>query len=173
MDEEWIRSILFILYPSAVILPDVRLEYTSSGGSSMVSRTRRQRPGRLFHWVTGILALCLLGIFGYQWWINRDRINQVDAAVEKLAGAQLSRAETRADDWKAHPLDWPQWRGIHRDGVAPAQELIDTWPANGPPILWRADGGGGFSSLAISEGRLVTLFQDGQNEEVLCLATEE
>jgi len=36
--------------------------------------------------------------------------------------------------------DWPQWRGANRDGVATASpRLLDTWPAEGPPLLWKSD----------------------------------
>ena len=55
-------------------------------------------------------------------------------------------------------IDWPQWRGPNRDGVNPEKNLLENWPADGPKLLWRASGvGGGFSSIAISEGVLYTI----------------
>jgi len=55
-------------------------------------------------------------------------------------------------------IDWPQWRGPNRDGVNPEKNLLETWPEGGPKLLWRASGvGGGFSSVATSEGVLYTL----------------
>ena len=28
--------------------------------------------------------------------------------------------------------DWPQWRGIDRDGRSPEKDLLEEWPAGGP-----------------------------------------
>ena len=55
-------------------------------------------------------------------------------------------------------IDWPQWRGPNRNGVNPEKNLLEKWPEGGPKLLWRANGiGGGFSSVATSEGVLYTL----------------
>src|SRR5262245_38178479 len=69
--------------------------------------------------------------------------------------------------------DWPQWRGPRRDGVASGEGLQTDWPEDGPPVLWTARGGEGFSSLAIADGRLITIVQDGGDEVVLCLDAEK
>ena len=45
-----------------------------------------------------------------------------------------------------------QWRGPERDGTYPENNLREEWPANGPSMLWSADGiGTGFSS-PVSDG---------------------
>jgi outer membrane protein assembly factor BamB len=38
--------------------------------------------------------------------------------------------------------DWPQWRGLKRDGTSAERGLLKTWPAAGPPLAWRATGAG-------------------------------
>lgn len=54
--------------------------------------------------------------------------------------------------------EWPGWRGPNRDAVARESGLLSKWPEAGPPLAWKASGlGGGFSSLAISGGRIYTL----------------
>jgi outer membrane protein assembly factor BamB len=54
--------------------------------------------------------------------------------------------------------DWTQWRGPNRDGHSAETGLLQEWPANGPPPLWRATGAGtGYSSFSSSNGRLFTL----------------
>lgn len=61
--------------------------------------------------------------------------------------------------------DWPQWRGVHRDGRSAETGLLRQWPEGGPPLAWRASGlGGGFSSVAVVAGRIYTLgdLEDGQ-----------
>jgi outer membrane protein assembly factor BamB len=52
---------------------------------------------------------------------------------------------------------WPQWRGVLRDGVATDTGLLKSWPAEGPPLAWKTVGlGGGFSGVAIVDGRIFT-----------------
>ena len=64
--------------------------------------------------------------------------------------------------------DWPQWRGPNRDGRSAETGLLKDWPAGGPPLAWRATGAGeGYSSFAVSNGRLFTLGARGGNEYVI------
>ena len=56
--------------------------------------------------------------------------------------------------------DWPQWRGPNRDGIAPASpKLLDTWPKEGPPLLWKSDWipacqEGGTGSPIVADGKV-------------------
>jgi outer membrane protein assembly factor BamB len=62
--------------------------------------------------------------------------------------------------------DWPQILGPNRDGRAAADEkLTDSWPKDGPPVLWQRDVGGGFSGLAVA-GDTAILFHRVDDEEV-------
>ncbi|MGA2588423.1 MAG: PQQ-binding-like beta-propeller repeat protein [Bryobacteraceae bacterium] len=64
--------------------------------------------------------------------------------------------------------DWPQWRGLNRDGISPETGLLDSWPKDGPPLLWKIQGlGEGYSSAALSGGRLYIQGQHGDEEYVL------
>ncbi|HEX8495534.1 MAG TPA: PQQ-binding-like beta-propeller repeat protein [Pyrinomonadaceae bacterium] len=64
--------------------------------------------------------------------------------------------------------DWPQWRGPNRDGISKETGLLKQWPAEGPPLVWKATGAGrGYSSLAIARGRLFTLGLRGDREHVI------
>lgn len=66
--------------------------------------------------------------------------------------------------------DWPQWRGAHRDGVSRETGLMDSWPADGPPLAWRARGlGSGYSTVSITDGRVFTLGADRTAEYVIAL----
>ncbi|MCX6905071.1 MAG: PQQ-binding-like beta-propeller repeat protein [Verrucomicrobia bacterium] len=67
--------------------------------------------------------------------------------------------------------DWPCYRGPNHDGVS-TDRILKQWPANGPPVLWRVPLTNGFSSLAVSQGRaltLVTRVTGGTTQEV-CVA---
>ena len=64
--------------------------------------------------------------------------------------------------------DWPQWRGPRRDGVSTERGLLKSWPNGGPPLAWKAAGAGeGYSSFAVSGGRLFTLGARAEREFVV------
>lgn len=64
--------------------------------------------------------------------------------------------------------NWPQWRGANRDGISKETGLLKQWPAAGPPLAWKTTGaGGGYSSFAISNGRLFTMGLRANREYVV------
>src|SRR2546421_13080481 len=63
------------------------------------------------------------------------------------------------------PGEWPQWRGPNRDGISKETGLLKQWPANGPPLVWKANGAGqGYSTLSVANGRLYTMGLRGDRE---------
>jgi outer membrane protein assembly factor BamB len=65
--------------------------------------------------------------------------------------------------------DWPGYRGANRDGISQETGLIKTFPAEGPKAEWRVNLGDGYSGIAISDGRIYTMFSQGDDEFVVCL----
>lgn len=64
--------------------------------------------------------------------------------------------------------DWPQWRGANRDGISKETGLMKQWPADGPPLVWKANGAGrGYSTMAIANGRIYTMGLRGDREFVI------
>jgi len=64
--------------------------------------------------------------------------------------------------------NWPQWRGPNRDGISKETGLLKQWPAEGPPLVWKATGAGrGYSSFSISNGKLYTMGLRGDREFVI------
>jgi outer membrane protein assembly factor BamB len=64
--------------------------------------------------------------------------------------------------------EWNQWRGPNRDGVSKETGLLKQWAAEGPPLAWKAQGAGaGYSSLAVSGGRIYTMGLRGDREYVI------
>ncbi|MFN9368997.1 MAG: PQQ-binding-like beta-propeller repeat protein [Planctomycetia bacterium] len=54
--------------------------------------------------------------------------------------------------------DWPTFRGPGRTAVAPDTDLLETWPPEGPKLVWESAGvGRGYAGLAIAGGRIYTL----------------
>jgi len=53
---------------------------------------------------------------------------------------------------------WPTFRGPQRTGNSHDTGLLEKWPEAGPELLWQTAGAGrGYSSLAISGGKIYTL----------------
>jgi len=63
--------------------------------------------------------------------------------------------------------DWPQWRGLGRDGIS-TETVNAAWPDSGPTMLWRAAVGVGFSSVAISHGRACTIGNTNGQDTIWC-----
>jgi outer membrane protein assembly factor BamB len=125
------------------------------------------RSGRVSTWLIAVLVLAFAGLAGYQSW-HRGRAQ----ADPELLHALEHEALNTADVPLGQPGDWPQWRGPRRDGIASETKLLTQWPENGPRMLWKAESGSGFSSMAVADGRLFTLVRRGETEIVLCLDAE-
>ena len=63
-------------------------------------------------------------------------------------------------------IDWPRWRGTDFNGISHETAWSTAWPADGPKPLWKTSVGTGFSSLAISGGRLYTLGNQNGTESI-------
>lgn len=50
--------------------------------------------------------------------------------------------------------DWPQWLGPQRDGVWRETGIVEAFPPDGLPVLWRVAVGSGYSGPAVSDGRV-------------------
>jgi len=66
-------------------------------------------------------------------------------------------------------VGWPQFRGPAGDGHAPAVEIIDAFPAAGPPVLWTRELGQGYSGFAVAGGRAYTQTQSLYEQSLVCL----
>jgi len=63
--------------------------------------------------------------------------------------------------------DWPQILGPSRNGIAAEDErLADTWPAAGPPVVWKRECGSGYAGLAVAAHTAVLFHRVGDREVV-------
>jgi outer membrane protein assembly factor BamB len=70
--------------------------------------------------------------------------------------------------------DWPQWRGPLRDGVSRESGLLSAWPAGGPKLVLTATGlGDGFSSVAVTGGRIFTMGDVAGGQHVIALGQKD
>lgn len=65
--------------------------------------------------------------------------------------------------------DWPQWRGPDQNGISKETGWSAKWPASGPKQLWKAQVGQGYSSFAVSSGRVYTTGNEKDQETIFCL----
>lgn len=54
-------------------------------------------------------------------------------------------------------LDWPNYRGPNYDGVSRETDFYWEWNIRKPKLLWQANVGVGFSSVAVSLGKVFTM----------------
>ena len=59
---------------------------------------------------------------------------------EPAANDEPESSAGEAGPQEAKPGEWPTWRGPNRDGISPETGLLTEWPADGPPLLWTANG---------------------------------
>lgn len=67
---------------------------------------------------------------------------------------------------------WLQFRGADRRNIAAGSSIPDTWPSEGPPVLWKLPVGEGHAGAAIHKGRVFLLdYDEAQKEDVVrCLS---
>jgi len=66
--------------------------------------------------------------------------------------------------------DWPQWRGPDRSNVSRETNLLEAWPAAGPPLLWTVSGlGEGITAMAVADGAAYTLGYRDESEFLFAL----
>ena len=69
-------------------------------------------------------------------------------------------------------LDWFRWRGPDLNGISQETAWTTKWPQEGPRRLWRTEVGLGFSSVAVSKGRLYTMGNASSKDTVFCFNAE-
>jgi outer membrane protein assembly factor BamB len=95
---------------------------------------------------------------------RRDGGGSRKAVVQRPAAVVGAAAAPRGGG------DWPQWRGPDRTGVSRETGLLKSWPAEGPRLLWKAQGlGGGHSTPSIARGRIFGMSYRGDDEYVWAL----
>ncbi len=75
-----------------------------------------------------------------------------------------------ADSFQAKPNDWPQWQGQDRTAVSKEKGLLQSWPKDGPKLLWQDSKlGGGYSTPSVAAGRIFGMSYRGAEEGVWAL----
>lgn len=68
--------------------------------------------------------------------------------------------------FSARGEDWPQFLGPRANGTSAETNLLDSFPPEGPPLLWKKEIGTGYSAPSVRAGKLV-LHHRIKDEEVV------
>ncbi len=94
----------------------------------------------------------------------------VELPLARLSPEDQAFVAKAAAEKPAGGADWPTWRGAARDGRSPDTGLLKEWPKEGPKLLWSFEGAGkGYSSPAISGGKIYLTGSRGGKAEIICL----
>jgi outer membrane protein assembly factor BamB len=91
------------------------------------------------------------------------------ALLLQLTLCGIVASDTGDEGTRATGLDWPQWRGVNRDGLSAETGLLDEWPEGGPKQIWRIEVGEGYSGVVVADGKLYTMWDDGGSQFLFCL----
>ena len=69
--------------------------------------------------------------------------------------------------------DWPQFLGPNRSGVSTDTGLANSWPKNGPPLVWEKKIGEGYSGPVVASDRIIVFYRAGDKDVLRCLDTAE
>ena len=99
------------------------------------------------------------------------------AGERRESSGTASSAQDRhpANPFLSAQSDWPGWsfvRGPNYDGRSPEVRLADSWPPEGPPVLWTRELGQGYSAFVAAADRVYTQTQSLTGQYVVCLEAD-
>lgn len=104
----------------------------------------------------------MIPVVEWRWQPSADDLIESDRARQANSGpvAAVQLSDDPADSF-------PEFRGVHRDGVVIGPSLSRDWTKQPPVELWREPVGRGYSGIAVSGNIIVTLEQRRDNEVVV------
>ena len=96
---------------------------------------------------------------------SAQRLAKIKTALVVTICLLVPAAEVRAEDWS-------QWGGPNRDFTVKTRKLANAWPVDGPKRLWKRPLGAGYSSIVVADGKLYTMYRDGDDDVVVCIRAE-
>ena len=78
----------------------------------------------------------------------------------------LAVAVSQAAGAASEGEDWPQFLGPRANGISSETGLADSWPTNGPPLVWEKQIGTGYSAPSVRSNWLILHHRLGDEEIV-------
>ena len=70
--------------------------------------------------------------------------------------------------FQGQAADWPNWRGANLDGISTETDWNTDWTKKDPQVLWKDKVGIGYSSMAVADGKVVTLGNKSKKDTIYC-----
>lgn len=102
--------------------------------------------------------------------LEMNRRTFLSIALAAPAFGQAAKAAAQSKNPRMLP--WTQWGGPYRNFHTEASGLKETWPASGPTVIWKRSLGEGYSSTAVENGVLYTMYGKPRQEIVLAANAE-
>jgi outer membrane protein assembly factor BamB len=99
-----------------------------------------------------------------------DVLGQGRAA--KPAPAKPAPGKPAVPPKPAAGVAWTQWGGPQRNFHTEASGIKDTWPASGPPVVWKRPLGEGYSSAVVENNVLYTMYGRPREEVVVAMSAD-
>jgi outer membrane protein assembly factor BamB len=90
--------------------------------------------------------------------MNRRSLISLTALALAATGASAAAQSPQSD------ASWTQWGGPDRNFIIAGPPLAESWPDDGPPVLWSRPLGVGHSSILYEDGVLYTMYRLGSPE---------
>jgi len=101
-----------------------------------------------------------------------DRRTFLALTMTAPLGLNGARAAAQSRNAPAASLPWTQWGGPNRNFQTQATGIKDRWPVTGPRIVWKRTLGEGYSSPAVENGVLYTIYGKPKQEVVVAANAE-
>ncbi len=122
-------------------------------------RTFRCSCRRVLRAISSRVYLCVGLCFAAALCLVDCRSFLAHALAEQLPAKEQASAD----------VGWPNLRGPHYDAVSADTDLADSWPADGPPLLWNREIGAGYSGFIVVGNRAYTQAQTLTTQKLLAL----
>jgi len=129
--------------------------------------------------LAGIVCLILLSVVGMyalrgRWETlgNLTPYFDFESPETKFSRLEKNRAQQEGALSVKNPSNivssWPEYRGSERDGYSKETNLLESWPSDGPPEIYRQPVGLGFAGFVIRDGKAYTIEQRREHEVITC-----
>ncbi|MBC7966907.1 MAG: PQQ-like beta-propeller repeat protein, partial [Fuerstia sp.] len=96
----------------------------------------------------------------------RHRVRKLFALLCGLTLLSVDCGQPLAADER---FDWPGIRGPRWDGISAETGIMDSWPEQGPPVLWTRELGQGYSAFIAWGDRIATQYQSLSGQYLICM----